>query len=109
MKLVEVELQPESLSHTIQRLTQRGFTHSLVAKDGRVHDLATGELFDPQILAIDEIVRFEGESDPDEQAVLFALRDPQGAALGTYSAVFGPSMAPEDVAIVRHLGAKRDS
>ncbi len=66
----------------------------------------TGEFFDPETLTIDEIVRFEGESDPDEQAVLFALLSPQGRPLGTYSAVFGPSMPPEDGDVVRRLGAK---
>ncbi len=99
-------MQLESLSASIQRLNDRGFTHSLRAEEGRIHDLATGEFYDPEILTIDEVVRFEGESDPDEQAVLFALRSPQGAALGTYSAVFGPSMPPEDGEVVRRLGAK---
>ena len=100
-------MQTESLSDAIERLDQCGFTHGLKAEGGRLRDLATGACFDPEILSIDEVVRFEGESDPDEQAVLFALRSPQGGALGTYSAVFGPSMPPEDGDIVRRLGAKR--
>ena len=100
-------MQTESFSDAIHRLSQRGFTHGLRAEDGRVRDLVTGEFFDPETLTIDEIVRFEGESDPDEQAVLFALRSPQGRPLGTYSAVFGPSMPPEDGDVVRRLGAKR--
>jgi len=99
-------MQTESFSGAIQRLHQRGFTHGLTAEGGRLHDLVTGEFFDPEILTIDEVVRFEGESDPDEQAVLFALRSPQGSALGTYSAVFGPSMPPDDGDVVRRLGAK---
>jgi hypothetical protein len=96
----------ESLSDAIERLSQRGFAHALRAEGGRLHDLATGELFDPERVTIDEVVRFEGESDPDEQAILFALRSPRGGALGTYSAVFGPSMPPEDGDVIRRLGAK---
>ena len=99
-------MQTESFSGAIQRLDQGGFTHGLMAESGRLHDLVTGESFDPETLTIDEVVRFEGESDPDEQAILFALRSPQGDALGTYSAVFGPSMPPEDGDVVRRLGAR---
>ena len=99
-------MQTESFSDAIQRLGQRGFTHGLKAEGGRLCDLVTGEFFDPELLTIDEVVRFEGDSDPDEQVVLFALRSPQGGALGTYSAVFGPSTPPEDGDVVRRLGAK---
>jgi hypothetical protein len=58
------------------------------------------------MLIVAEVVRFEGETDPDEQAILFALRSPRGAALGTFSAVFGPSVPPEDGAVIHKLGAK---
>ena len=99
-------MQTESFSGAIQRLDQGGFTHGLMAEGGRLHNPVTGESFDPETLTIDEVVRFEGESDPDEQAILFALRSPQGDALGTYSAVFGPSMPPEDGDVVRRLSAR---
>ena len=99
-------MQTESFAGAIQRLDQGGFTHGLMADGGRLHDLVSGESFDPETLTIAEVVRFEGESDPDEQAILFALRSPQGDAVGTYSAVFGPSMPPEDGDVVRRLGAK---
>jgi hypothetical protein len=54
----------ESLSEAIRRLVARGFEHGLVAVDGQLRDLATGELFDPKSLSIDEVVRFQGESEP---------------------------------------------
>ena len=99
-------MEPERLSSAIQRLVGRGFVHGLRAEDGRIRDLATGESYDPEMLTIDEVVRFEGETDPDEQAVLFALRSPRGAPLGTYTAVFGPCVPPEDGEVVRRLGTK---
>jgi len=99
-------MRPEALSEAIKRLSDRGFTHDLRAEHGRLRDLATGESHDPEFLVIDELVRFEGESDPDEQAVLFALRTPRGTPLGTYSAVFGAAMPPEDGEVIRNLGGK---
>lgn len=99
-------MPPETLVDAIRRLTDRGFTHGLQAQWGRLRDLTTGQSYDPESLQIVEVVRFEGASDPDEQAVLFALRLPQGGPLGLYSAVFGPAMPPEDGDVVRRLGAK---
>jgi hypothetical protein len=99
-------MQPESLSEALRRVSKRGFTHALRAEHGALRDLATGETHDPELLEIDEMVRFEGESDPDEQAVLFAVRSARGTPLGTYSAVFGAAMPPEDGEVVRKLGSK---
>ena len=96
----------ESLSQALLRLSDRGFGRHLAAAGGRLRDVASGELFDPELLVIAEIVRFEGESDPDEQAVLFALRAPSGEALGTYTAVYGPTMPAGDVRVVERLAAK---
>ncbi len=99
-------MHSESLSQAIQRLAEQGFAHGLSAQDGSLRDLTTGECYDPELLQIAEIVRFEGESDPDEQAILFALRSPGGRALGTYSVVFGPATPPDDGEVVRRLGRK---
>ena len=96
---------PESLSEALSRLAARGFTRDLRARDGRLCDV-TGDAYDPELLAIDEVVRFEGESDPDEQAMLFALRSQSGAALGTYVVVYGAQMPPEDAEVVHRLAAK---
>jgi hypothetical protein len=100
-------MRTESLSDALERLGDRGFTHALRAEQGGLRDVATGESHDPAHLLIDEVVRFEGESDPDEQAVLFALRSPGGAPLGTLATVFGAAMPPEDGEVVRKLGGKR--
>ena len=88
------------------RLAARGFTRALFAEGGLLRDAATGERHDPARLAIAETVRFEGASDPDEQAVLFALASPDRRPLGAYATAYGPAMSSDDVAVVRRLGAK---
>lgn len=99
-------MKPESMAEALKRLSALGFRHSLRAKDGKLCDRATGEAHEPESLTIAETLRFEGDSDPDEQAILFAVRRPDGRPFGVYSSAFGPAMAAEDVAVVRRLGAK---
>ena len=41
------------------------------------------------------VYRFEGPSDPDEEAVVFALRCPVCGAGGTLVSGYGPSADPE--------------
>jgi hypothetical protein len=96
----------ETFRDALDRLAARGYAHELIADGGRLRDLETGERHDPSQLAITEVARFEGASDPDEQAILYALADRLGHPLGTYATVYGPITPPDDVEVVRQLGAK---
>jgi len=97
----------ESLAQAIARLERRGFRHSLRARCGELRAVDSGESFAPEELEIDEIVRFEGETDPAEEVALFALRGPDGAPLGTYSSMYGPATLAEDAFVVRRLRGAR--
>jgi hypothetical protein len=99
-------MQLESLSDAIERLGRRGFTGDLRVEDGRLLDAATRQRYEPELLGVDEVVRFEGDSDPDEQAVLFALRTPGGEPLGTFASAFGAALPPEQGEVIRRLGRK---
>lgn len=98
---------PESLAGALERLELRGFAHSLRARAGWLRVVGSGERHAPEALGIDEIVRFEGDTDPAEELVLFALRGPDGSPLGTYATMFGPATLPEDAEVIRRLGARR--
>jgi len=56
----------------------------------------------PEDMTIEEIVRYEGASDPDDQAILLALCDGCGHR-GLYSAGYGPGAAAADVEALRRL------
>ena len=96
----------ESLSEAIERLGARGYAHSLRAHDGALRDLETGDLLEPEKLTIEEIVRFEGTTDPDEEVVLFALKGPDGRPVGTYTSMYGPGTPPEDAEVMHRLGGR---
>jgi hypothetical protein len=96
----------ESLARSACDLAERGFSHSFRAISGRLKDLQTGQLYDPEQLRVAAILRFEGDSDPDEQAALLALETGEGRALGTYSVVYGPGTPAEDAAVLERLGPR---
>jgi hypothetical protein len=99
-------MELESLSHAIERLARRGFTQGLRVEEGRLLDPTTGQVYEPELLAVDEMVRFEGDSDPDEQAVLFALRSPGGRPLGILASAFGAGLSLDEGEVIRRLGGK---
>jgi hypothetical protein len=93
----------ETLSEAIARLEAAGFRDSFRADGARLWALAAQRFFAPAALVVEEVVRFEGESDPDDQAILFALRSPDGAVRGTFTTSFGTLADPASVEIVGGL------
>ena len=93
----------ETLSAAMARLAARGFQHSLRARGGALRVVETGDVVEPEEVEVDEIVRFEGITDPAEEVVLYALNGPDGEPLGTYTAMYGPATPPEDAEVLRRL------
>jgi hypothetical protein len=93
----------ETLTEAIERLRGKGFLSDFSAvAGGQLRCEQCGAEFDPSALHIDEIVRFEGTSDPGDESILFALSGPCGHA-GLYSAAYGPNATPEDAAVAAVL------
>jgi hypothetical protein len=93
----------ETLSEAMDRLQALGYELELVAQPGaRLACQACGAAFDAAQLTIDETVRFEGASDPDDEAILFALSAP-GGHLGLYSVAFGAATPADDVSVLQAL------
>lgn len=93
----------ETLLEATQRLRAAGFDVDFSATPaGQLRCPACGEDHDPEKMTIHEIVRYEGASDPDDEAILLALECSCGRR-GLYTAAFGPGMEPADVAVLHRL------
>ncbi len=92
----------ETLSGAISRLTDTGYTASFHADSGQLVCDLCGARFDPSQATIDEVVRFEGASDPGDQAILYAL-----VAVcthpGTYSVAYGVAATADDTKVLLAL------
>lgn len=97
----------ETLVEAMKRLRSSGYTHDFAASaDGNLVCNACGTSHAPEAVEIRETVRFEGDSNPDDEAILFAL-DCVDGSLGQYSAGFGPGTAAADVKALERLTPTR--
>ncbi len=72
------------------RLTKEGFAHDFKITNGRLHTLdpSLGKSFAPDEVTIVDFYRFEGESNPDDMAILYAIEAHDGTK-GTIAASYG--------------------
>ena len=93
----------ETMLEATQRLRAVGFDLDFSATSpGQLRCAACGLDHDPEAMNIDEVVRYEGASDPDDQAILLAL-DSSCGRRGLYIAAFGPDTAAPDVKALHRL------
>jgi hypothetical protein len=97
----------ETLAQAVERLTAAGYEHDFRAEPEGLRAVGTGCVYAPESLVIEEALRFEGASDPQDEAALFALRCEAHGTRGTYVVAYGPAMDPLDVEIVRRLSNGR--
>jgi hypothetical protein len=92
-----------TVTDATRRLQEAGYTGSWYANDaGQLVCGECGAAFDPAEVIVDEVLRFEGQSDPDDEMILFAVRGPCNDR-GVYSAAYGPYQSPEDTAVIAGL------
>jgi hypothetical protein len=62
-----------------------------------------GETHEPRDVQIMETIRFEGTSDPDDEAIVFALVCTRCGARGALVTAYGPTVSGEDAAVMTAL------
>jgi hypothetical protein len=77
-----------TLSGALDELARRGFTARFQVFDGGLRAAGGGETMRPRDLVIREYYRFEGISDPDDMAILYAIESTSGVR-GTLADAFG--------------------
>jgi hypothetical protein len=71
----------------IEDLRDAGYTIEFFVRDGKLHD-REGKQFEPSQMKIENEYRFEGETDPGNMNILYAVSD-QGGAKGYISNAYG--------------------
>ena len=92
----------------VARFVDEGYEHHFVIDDGRVRCPECDVTVAPESVHIDETVRFEGESDPGDESVVFAISNGPCQHRGVLVVAFGPDVPPEQAEAVRVLGTNPD-
>ena len=92
-----------TLSEAVDDLQRRGYTDDLqlaghcVVCDGR------GISLDPAAFEIDEFHRFEGNSDPEDQSIVYAISSKDHKLKGILVSAYGPDASSMTQEMVRKL------
>ncbi len=79
----------KTLASCMNTLYQDGFKENFMIKNGKMQALDSEKAYEPSEIKILNFYRFEGESDPADNAILYALETNDGIR-GLLSDAYGP-------------------
>jgi hypothetical protein len=83
-----------SLSTSLNKLVLQGYTEDFKAtEDGRIESLKSEKRYSPSDINIVNFFRFEGASDPADNAIVYAIETSDGLK-GTLTDAYGPYADP---------------
>jgi hypothetical protein len=91
-----------TLAGTMAELAGRGFTEHFFLANGKLRAADSGKVFPAEDVMISEYHRFEGASDPDDMAILYAILTRCGLR-GTLADAFGVYADPAVGAFMRKV------
>jgi len=81
----------KTLTETIDKFRSKEFIYDFYIKDGKLRSDETKESFMPEDLIIERTGRYEGDSNPDDMSIIYAITSESGTkgilldAYGTYA------------------------
>jgi hypothetical protein len=96
---------PDTVTEAVALLEAAGYTDDLSLVGGELRcDTTAGRRPHPVATAVaDHIFRFEGPTDPADEAIVVGISCPEWGTKGVLVAAFGPEIEPEDADALRLL------
>ena len=85
---------PDTVTDAVRLLRAEGYHDDVELVDGELRWGPGGPTCAVEVAEVDRVYRFEGDSDPGDEMVVFAVRDPGTGALGVLASAFGPAADP---------------
>ena len=99
---------PDTVSEAVAVLEAEGYAADLYARPEGIRCGACGRDHNPAAAEIHRIFRFEGTSDPGDEAIVVGLVCPACGSRGVLVAAYGPTADPEVADVVAQLEDRRD-
>jgi hypothetical protein len=85
-----------TIREAVEQLEREGYTATVtVGDDGTIRCGSCAESTALEHALVDRVYRFEGASDPDDEAIVLGLRCPGCDAKATLAAPYGPTADPK--------------
>ena len=98
---------PETVSAALARLATEGYTADFSSRASDLHCQTCGKGHTAEGAQVEKVYRFEGASDPDDQAIVLGLRCPECGVKGVLVSGYGPSTDPGEIAFILSLADGR--
>jgi hypothetical protein len=93
----------ETVTDAIAQLEAEGYRSDFSFTDGSVRCAACMANHEPTQIVVRHTFRFEGETDPGDEAIVLGLECPACGVKGIVVSAYGPDASPEFVALLRQL------
>lgn len=100
--------QEPTVWQMLAALQRAGYSEAMHVEGGGVHVPSEGVIRPVTEFAVDAIYRFEGETDPADEAIVLALRHTGSGARGALVMSYGAQVTPEENAVVVQLLDRRE-
>lgn len=97
-----------TLSETINELVKLGYTHDFNIKDECIVCHRTNITLSPGDFQIDQVYRFEGDSDPEYQSILYAISSAKFDVKGTLVNGYGISSDETSTKLIEKLNTHHE-
>lgn len=99
---------PATVTDAVADLEAEGYTIDVsVAPGGMLRCGRCGTLHDPAATNVDRTARFEGDSDPGDEAIVFGITCTDCGARGTLVSAYGASVDTDEAAVLTALVTPR--
>ncbi len=98
----------ESLPVVLQEMNEKGYKNSFYIHNSSLFCEKCKKSHDPKEAEVIEVHRFEGESNPDDESIVFGIQCKICNSKGTLVSAFGPSMSQGEAEVTRLLSDHRD-
>lgn len=98
----------DTVVEAIEGLKQRGYTHDFNIEFDKLSCKKTGICLDPSEFNITEVYRFEGDTNPSDEDVVYAVESSDGKTKGIVTSAFGLYADPISDKMIQKLQMHTD-
>jgi hypothetical protein len=94
---------PDTVTEAVRFLVDQGYSDEIRLVTGGLECDSVDGVYDASEAKVDYTFRFEGESDPGDEAIVLGITLPDWGVKGVLASGYGPSVSAEDADVLRAL------